>query len=91
MSAHNEWVESGQYRNSAEHSLKRDAQTLQKGDPKQIATRTTKPEHEGESENRDCSQHEGQEPVGELDESVDAHLRGVDQRVFSAQRPLRAT
>ena len=83
-------VEVGQHRDAADDGLRRNAETDEERENKQIATISAQTKHESKRDDRDCDKHERQKAIAEFDCPVDAHLGCRDEGSLCALGPSGA-
>jgi len=69
-------IQIGEHANSTDDRLSRNAKADNHRKSEEFRTFAAHPNHHEEHADRNRDQNEGQQPVGELDNAVDAHLRG---------------
>ena len=85
-------VQPGEHGEAADHALGRDAQRHRTGQPPQVTSatgpgRVAVEQGADEGEDGDDDQHEGEQPVAELDGPVHPELGMGDEGVLGAARP----
>jgi hypothetical protein len=90
VQAHYPGVEVREHRDAADDGLRRNAGQEAEGQQEEVPALLAEVPQVHQHQGGDCCQGEGQEPVAELDEPVDAHLSGVHQGGVSAARPRGA-